>query len=180
MCELGTKEFVIAFEDYRVPEESRVYTKPLKIMIEEADWEVICTGLLEQGVCSLLHEREVALVDNKRLFNGLFAVSKNEYTSQGDEVMPLIMNLVPTNKLVRGLGGDVSTLPSWAGMSPYLLEDNEVIVMSEDIRCFFYLFAIPRSWWGYLAFGREAPPPCGRKGRLARFSFVLGCYQWDF
>ena len=125
--------------------------------MSDYDWEEVCQGLLAKGVCALLPQREVCRVGSKLLLNGLFGVSKSEF--QGDfEIMRLIMNLVPTNKLCRGLGGDISTLPSWAGMSPYILEDGQVIIMSsEDIRCFFYLFSIPRSWWGYMCFAREVP-----------------------
>ena len=68
------------------------------------------------------------------------------------------MNMVPVNKLCRNLGGDISTLPSWAGMTPYLLEDEQVLVMSsEDIRCFFYLFEVPVSWRPFMAFNKPVP-----------------------
>jgi hypothetical protein len=78
-------------------------------------------------------------LNNQPLFSGLFAVSKEEMS--GDwEVCRLIMNMVPVKRLCRSMGGDISTLPSWAGMSPFVLEDSEVLLMSsEDIRCFFYL-----------------------------------------
>eukprot|EP00438_Fugacium_kawagutii_P026151 Skav211889 [mRNA] locus=scaffold2402:77193:83007:- [translate_table: standard] len=158
VCELGTKVYVDDFEEFLLPLEERVYTRPPRIMVTPSDWETVCKGLLDKGVCSLLSEREVAQVNGRPIFNGMFAVSKGEFTPGGIEVMRLIMNLVPTNKLCRSLGGDISTLPSWAGMSPYLLEDNEVLLMSsEDIRCFFYLFSIPTAWWPYMCFGREVP-----------------------
>lgn len=68
------------------------------------------------------------------------------------------MNLVPTNKLCRNLGGDICTLPSVTGMSSILLEGSDIMVMSsEDIRCFFYLFEVPPGWHKFLAFGREVP-----------------------
>ena len=88
------------------------------------------------------------------VLNGLFGVSKEEF-SGGWEVMRLIMNLIPVNRLCRNLGGDVSTLPSWSGMNPFLLKPSEVMLMSsEDIRCFFYLFAVPSSWHRYLGFNK--------------------------
>lgn len=170
VCELGTKDFVVSFEDYLLPVDSRIYTRPPRIMVSEGDWDEVCRGLLAKGVCGLLNSREVATVDDKPLFNGLFSVSKGEYSPKGLEIMRLIMNLVPTNKLIRSLGGDLSTLPSWAGMSPYLLEDNEVVLMSsEDIRCFFYLFSTPRSWWPYMTFGREVPASLWPKGKPGPF-----------
>ena len=68
------------------------------------------------------------------------------------------MNMVPVNKLCRNLGGDISTPPSWAGMTPYLLADEQVLVMSsEDIRCFFYLFEVPVSWHPFMAFNKPVP-----------------------
>ena len=63
------------------------------------------------------------------------------------------MNLTPVNDLCRPLESDVGTLPSWACMSPLLLGDNEqVVVSSEDIRCFFYIFQVPLPWRRYLGF----------------------------
>ena len=158
VCELGTLDFVLRFDDYLVPPESRVYTKPPRVMVEEGSWEQICSGLLAKGVCQLLPKGEVYHVDDKPVLNGMFGVTKSEF-SNGWEVYRLIMNLIPVNKLVRPMGGDVCTLPAWSGMTPYLLEDSEVIVMSsEDIRCFFYLFAIPESWKKYMCFNKVVPP----------------------
>ena len=176
VCELGTRDFVLSFEEYLVPEDSRVHTRPPRVMVNDSDWEEVCRGLLERGVCALLPKREVCRVQGQVLLNGLFGVSKSEYVN-GCEVMRLIMNLVPVNKMCRPLGGDVSTLPSWSGMSPFLLEDNQVILMSsEDIRCFFYLFSIPRDWWPYMCFGREVSSklhPCGESGPFFLCSRVL-------
>eukprot|EP00435_Cladocopium_sp_Y103_P018988 s785_g4.t1 len=124
ICELGTLDYVQHFEKYLLPEESRIYTKPPRIFVEEYGWERVCSGLLERGVCRLLPLSEVYHLQGKPVFSGLFAVTKNEM--QGSwEVMRLIMNLIPVNKLCRSLGGDISTLPSWSGMSPYVLGDSE-------------------------------------------------------
>ena len=58
---------------------------------------------------------------------------------EGVEVFRLIMGLRLVNRLVRSISGDISSLPSWAGTSPYVIDDNEVVMMSsEDIRCFSY------------------------------------------
>eukprot|EP00438_Fugacium_kawagutii_P023459 Skav220955 [mRNA] locus=scaffold1928:73577:75316:+ [translate_table: standard] len=60
--------------------------------------------------------------------------------------------------------GDVSTLPSWAGMGALQLEPFEdLVVSSEDVRCFFYIFSVPSQWHGFLAFNR--PLPESLKGR---------------
>eukprot|EP00435_Cladocopium_sp_Y103_P063643 s758_g25.t1 len=137
--------------------ESRVYTKPPKIFVDDDAWEQVCSGLLRKGVCRIIRESEVYHLDNKPILNGLFGVSKCEYQAFV-EIHRLIMNLVPVNKLCRSLGSDVSTLPSVTGLGSIILEDNEVLVLnSEDIRCFFYLFQVPVGWHKFLAFGRQVP-----------------------
>ena len=103
---------------------------------------------------------EVFHLDGRPVLNGLFGVSKDEF-SDGWEVMRLIMNLIPVNRLCRNLGGDVATLPNWSGMHPFLLGRSEVMLMSsEDIRCFFYLFAVPVAWQRYLGFNKLVPVWC--------------------
>ena len=75
---------------------------------------------------------------------------------------------MPVNKLCRSLGGDVSTLPNWSGMTAYAMGGNEVTLMSsEDIRCFFYLFQIPVAWRRFMGFNQRVPDeqvPSGFKG----------------
>ena len=62
-----------------------------------------------------MHEDEVYQVGNQPLLNGLFGVSKHEWVDSV-EIMRVIVNLTPLNAVCRGLDGDISTLPSWAGM----------------------------------------------------------------
>ena len=158
VCERGTLDYVLDFEKYLLPEESRVYTKPPRIFVQDDSWEAVCRGLLERGVCRLIPQSEVYQVHGKPLFSGMFGVSKEEFTASGVEIYRLIMNLVPVNKLCRNLGGDVSTLPSIVGLGNMVLGDGELLVMSsEDIKCFFYLFSIPTSWHKFMSFGRAVP-----------------------
>ena len=182
VCELGTRDFVVNFEEYLLPPEAQVYTKPPRVMVDEGSWEQICSGLLSKGICTLLPVADLFHVGGQPVLNGLFGVSKEEF-SGGWEVMRLIMNLIPVNRLCRNLGGDVSTLPSWSGMNPFLLKPSEVMLMSsEDIRCFFYLFAVPSSWHRYLGFNKLVPPglvpgrfagmPCVLVSRVLPMGFV--------
>ena len=157
VCDLGTLVFITRFEGYLLPEDARVYTKPPRVMADESSWGEICTGLISKGVCVLLPHSKVFRVKSQLLLSGLFGVSKDEFVGPW-ETFRLIMNMVPVNKLCRNLGGDISTLPSWAGMTPYLLEDEQVLVMSsEDIRCFFYLFEVPVLWRPFMAFNKPVP-----------------------
>ena len=164
VCERGTLDYVENFEKYLLPLESRVYTKPPRVFVQETDWEQVCSGLLAKGVCRMIPLSEVFRVDDKPLFNGLFGVSKDEFCD-GFEVHRLIMNLVPLNRLCRNLGADVSTLPAVNGLGNILLREGEtLLVSSEDIRCFFYIFSVPPSWHKFLAFGRQVPSSLAPQG----------------
>ena len=78
--------------------------------------------------------------------------------------------------MVRSFDGDVSTLPAWAGMAPLHLQPHEeLLVSSEDVRAFFYIFKVPSSWHKFLCFNRPLPEDlCGEKrGRWYPCSAVL-------
>ena len=109
------------------------------------------------------------------LLNGLFGVSKQEY-HEGFEIRRLIMNLIPLNAVCKGMDGDVSTLPSWSSMGALQLHpDEDLVVSSEDVKCFFYIFRVPPEWHPFLAFNRVLPSSlCGpRPGRYFMASVVL-------
>lgn len=166
VVEGGLRHYVENFEDYLLDPSLRVYTKPPRVMVPEDSWELVCSGLLKAGICTLLPERELCHVDGKPLLNGLFGVSKGELV-QGVDTHRLIMNLVPLNNICRGIEGDVSTLPSWSCAGPLtLLPHEELVVSSEDVRCFFYIFGVPSSWHKYLGFNKVVPPVLhpGRRG----------------
>lgn len=87
----------------------------------------------------------------------MFGVSKGEFHN-GFEVRRLIMNLIPFNSICRTLDGDIATLPSWAGMTALQLHPEDLVVSSEDVRCFFYIFRVPVEWWPFLCFNKPLPP----------------------
>ena len=161
-CDGGTLAYVKNFEEFLLPPQDQHLGKAPSIMVEASHWAEVCSGLIRRGVCRLMHRSELHHIGGRPLLNGLFAVSKQEQATDAHgnlfEVCRLIMNLVPTNACCRSLVGDTSTLPSVVGMSSIILEDNQLLVTSsEDIRCFFYLFRTPPSWWKYMGFGREVP-----------------------
>ena len=182
VCELGTLDYVVNFEDYLLPLDAQVVTRPPRVMVAEDSWEQVCSGLVSKGICEIMPIQDLYHVDGSPILNGMFGVSKDEFDN-GVEVMRLIMNLIPVNKLCRNLGGDVSTLPNWSGMGSYVLETGEVLLMSsEDIRCFFYLFSVPQSWKRFLGFNKVVPPhlvpdqwqglPCVLVSRVLPMGFV--------
>ena len=158
----GTLNYVREFESFLMPPQDQHLGRTPAIMVEQRHWAEVCSGLLSRGVCRVMHVSELHHVNGRPLLNGLFAVSKQETSVGADgqsfEVCRLIMNLVPTNSCCRSLVGDTSTLPSVVGMSAVVLEDSQLLITSsEDIRCFFYLFRTPASWWKYMGFAREVP-----------------------
>ena len=157
VVEKGSRHYVLNFAEYLLDPEDQVSVKPPRVMVDPACWDVFCEKMMERGVFSRVHVDEVYKVQGKPLLNGLFGVSKHEFEGQW-EVMRVIMNLVPLNSVCRGLDSDIATLPSWAGMSPLeLLSDEDLVVSSEDVRCFFYIFKIPVAWHRFMAFNRPLP-----------------------
>ena len=156
-CTGGTLEYVNNFEKYMIPKEEQSLGVPPKMMVVETEWEDICEGLITSGLCEVLGENELYHVHDRPVFNGMFAVSKQEWVGEV-EICRLIMNLKPLNSLCMSLTSDTGTLPSVTGMSGYYLQEEEVLCLSsEDIRCFFYLFKVPRAWIRFLSFGRAVP-----------------------
>lgn len=169
VCTLGTLAYINDFETFLIPVEEMVLRKAPRVQVRPEDWREVCEGLLSRGLCSVMPMDDLFHVNDQPVLSGLFGVTKNEFTPAGVEHLRLIMNLTPINDLCRPLDSDVGTLPSWACMSPLLLGDNEqLVVSSEDIRCFFYIFRVPLNWRRYLGFNREVPEdllPHSMKGR---------------
>ena len=175
VVELGCKYYVQNFEEFLLEPEDQAAFRPPKVMVPQEAWPTFCSKLMELGVFSRVHESDLYRVGDQPLVNGLFGVSKHEF-SESWEIQRIIMNMIPLNGICRSFDGDVSTLPSWAGMSPLQLQPNEeLVVSSEDVRCFFYIFRVPKSWQRFMAFNRELPEElCGnRPGRWYPCSAVL-------
>ena len=65
VCDLGTLDYISHFEEYLLPSEAQVYTKPPRVMVEDHHWEQVCSGLLEKGICDLLPVSELYHVQKK-------------------------------------------------------------------------------------------------------------------
>ena len=157
VVELGCKHYVLNFKEYLLPEQDQVLVSKPKVMVPSESWLGLCKGLIDLGLCRVLPESQVYRVKGELLLNGLFGVSKGEFIN-GYEVMRLIMNLIPLNAICQGLEGDVSTLPSWSGMTGFhLMPTENLVISSEDVRCFFYIFRVPEEWHPFLCFNRPVP-----------------------
>ena len=135
-------------------------------MVSAEDWPEVAEGLLKKGVCGLNAEEDVRCVGDCKVFGGLFGVSKEEWRGKV-ETYRLIMNLVPLNTRFVPLTGDLATLLSVSQFVPLRLGPEEILLTSsEDVRCMFYIIALPSKWRKYLAFPREVPSMlCPQDGR---------------
>ena len=156
-CEGGVLHYVTHFENYLLPVSDQLIGKPPRVFVDDDSWESLARGLLDRGICVRRKLSELHHVGLSPLVNGLFSVSKEEF--QGPiELCRLIMNLKPLNQLTRPLEGDTCTLPMVTQMAALYLDDGELLsTSSEDLRCYFYLFAIPEAWYKYLGFGKVLP-----------------------
>ena len=158
VCELGCQHYVLNFDQYLRPSSEWSLGRAPKVMVEDGEWGAVCRGLVSSGICVFLEESELHHVDGAPLLNGMFGVTKDEWTAEGTEIFRLIMNLIPLNRLCLPLAGDVGTLPAWSTMSPFFLQPNQnLLVSSEDVKCFFYTISVPPCWWKYLAFNKQVP-----------------------
>ena len=178
VCERGCKEYVINFDRYLRPLDELFLGKAPRVMVDDSHWGDVCVGLVQSGICQFIEEHDVFQVQGVPLLNGLFGVSKEEWTDDGTEIFRLIMNLIPLNKLCLPLSGDVGTLPAWSSMSPFFLQPSQtLLVSSEDVKCFFYTMSVPQCWVKYLAFNKLVPeqalPPHLRGKRVYVASQVL-------
>ena len=157
-CTLGTKFYIENFQEFLVPVEKQFLGRTPTVMALDADWFDICQGLIQHPVCGVIPLDDVYHIRGRPLLGGLFGVGKGEYS--GDvEIQRLIMNFVPLNDNCLPLDSDIATLPGISGLNPFMLDSGEIaLISSEDIRCFFYLFGVPPSWFRFLGFSKVVPP----------------------
>lgn len=156
-CEGGVLHYVNHFEDCLLPVQDQTIGKPPRVFVDDDCWEPLARGLLDRGICVRRRMSELHKVGHKPLLNGLFSVSKGEFKGS-IELCRLIMKLKPVNLLTGPLQGDTCTLPMVTRMAAMYLDEGELLVTSsEDLRCYFYLFAVPEAWLKYLGFGKVLP-----------------------
>ena len=131
--------------------------KPPRVLVHDDHWLEVCKGLIAKGVCVPIQEADIYCVEGAPVLNGLFGVPKDEEVG-GIPIRRLIMDLRPCNLAAPALEGDVATLPSWATMGPLqIMPTEDLVVSSEDVRCFFYIFKVPSDWPRLLAFNKVLP-----------------------
>ena len=168
ICTLGCKYYVDHFDLFIKPRDQWPDIKKPKVMVHDSDWGAVCEGLVDAGVCTYMPVEDLFEGPDGPLLNGLFGVTKDEMHN-GFEVYRLIMNLIPLNSICESLAGDVNSLPGWSLMNPFFMQPSEqLLISSEDVRCFFYVMRVPDCWVKYLGFNKVVPDhilPDSLKGR---------------
>ena len=114
--------------------------------------------LVARRICTWVADEDVLEVNGQKVLNGMFAVGKNSFMSNGEEVQRTIMNLVPSNACFRQLEGSTSDLPSICQyLSLVLNADEQVSFFQSDMSSAFYLFKIPPGWSRMLSFNVAFP-----------------------
>lgn len=145
-----------------------------KVHVVNEDKLAFAKLLVQRGICGWTEETEVFRFRGERVLNGLFGVPKSSTLDDGRPVLRLIMNLIPSNSVMRQLQGSVSELP---GVTQYLsvtLEQDETLVFAQsDMTAAFYLFGLEESWMRYLCFNL-----CVKGadiGKVATKEYYLSC-----
>ena len=124
-----------------------------KIHIDGSDVDSIAQELVTRGVCRWIPLENVVRFRGELVLNGLFGVEKPGLLPSGKPPLRLIMNLVPSNAIIKDFPGLVRHLPqitSW--MSVVMDEGEELRVWQSDMSNAFYLFSLPYNWSPLLAF----------------------------
>ena len=127
------------------------------VRVVASDWDRVVAGLLDLGLCRLLPREQAFCPCQQPILSGLFGVSKDEWVAEV-EVMRLIMNLVPVNEWFHPIEGDLQTLPVISQLHALDLDPSEnLLLSSEDLKCYFYTLRVPDAWSKYFAFSKVVP-----------------------
>ena len=128
-----------------------------KVHIAKGEEVALFRLLFERGVIDFVPEKEVYSDVNGPFLSGLFGVPKpNKFSSKGAPVLRLIMNLIPINRTLDVILGDIAELPSascWQQL--VLLEGDSISISQADMASAFYLFRLPVAWQKYLCFNHR-------------------------
>ena len=154
----GVRELLLDPQRFLKPGFEREAIRSSKVMVRDEDWSELASGLVRYNLCCVLPESALLHANGKPIHNGLFGVEKGEQAN-GHDIHRLIMNLIPINSASIPVDGDTGTLPLLSQMNSLELHpDEHLVVSSEDLRCMFYLFALPEQWFPLLSFNRPVPP----------------------
>ena len=109
--------------------------------------------LVKRNICGWLEYEKVFEVGGVKVLSGLFGVEKSSTLPDGRCSLRLIMNLIPSNGILKTIQGRVRGLPSITSwLSIAVGPTEEVRFWQSDMCSAFYLFSLPSSWMPLLSF----------------------------
>eukprot|EP00438_Fugacium_kawagutii_P005000 Skav230039 [mRNA] locus=scaffold465:66745:71032:+ [translate_table: standard] len=125
-----------------------------KVHIKKGDEPAIFNLLRDRGVIDWVPSEQVYRDEGGLYLSGLFGVPKpHRFTKDHQEVLRLIMNLIPINRALGIICGDIDFPPSSASWQLLALDQEECVRVSQcDMSSAFYLFRLPPCWLPYLCF----------------------------
>lgn len=110
--------------------------------------------MFERGAIDFVSSDQVHADQKGPYLSGMFGVPKaNKFTPEGKPVLRLIMNLIPINRALEVILGDISELPTASTWQQLVLsEENSISISQADMASAFYLFRVPPAWLKYLCF----------------------------
>lgn len=125
------------------PEESLIDMVPkdaklqAKVHISPGEGLDFCKLLVERNVWRWVADDEVLVVNGQQVFKGMFAAGKGSFLENGAEVQRTIMNLIPSNSVLKQAEGGTSDLPAICQYPSLLVQNDErIIFLSErHVRC---------------------------------------------
>ena len=149
----GTREFLLRPEDSLLKEPLGEQKLQARVHMDRDEQLELCQLLVERNICGWIAEQEVLRVGGVKVLNGLFAVGKGSFLASGKEVQRLIMNLKPSNSVLKQLQGATGDLPSISQyLSLVMTGTDRIEVHQSDMSSAFYLFRLPLPWFPYLSF----------------------------
>ena len=149
----GTRWFLENPQEALLSELSANVKLTAKMHIVKGEELELCQLLVKRRICRWIPEAEVLRVQGSKVTNGMFAVGKNAFLPCGKEIQRLIMNLVPSNSVLKQAQGAVGELPAITQYLSTILEGNEEIeFFQSDMSSAFYLFSLPAVWSPYMSF----------------------------
>ena len=139
-----------------------------KVHIKSGEEVMFFKLLKSRGIITFVSEDAVHCGPKGRYLSGLFGVPKpGKLSPSGLPVLRLIMNLIPINRAMDIVLGDISELPTASVWQQLVLSEGDSLTVSQaDMASAFYLFRLPPGWEKYLCFNyRRRAEDVGEPGQ---------------
>ena len=148
-----------------------------RVHIERGDEKALSNLLVEKNICCWVPEERVLEYRGQKVLNGLFGVPKPNKLLNHQCALRCIMNLIPSNSILRSIPGRIGRLPAITQWLRVCLGDGETLSLSQsDMVSAFYLFRLPPGWAELLCFNLSfLGEALGFEGELSKKRYYLGC-----